>query len=301
MNSLNLAPILIFCYNRKEHLKKLINSLLENNLSCKSDLIIYSDGPKNEKDFQEIDDLRNYLSTINGFKSIEIIKNSSNYGLAKSVISGVSTQIKKHKKVIVLEDDLIVSQFFLSYMNDMLNMYQDDISVASVHGYVYPAKNLPNSPFFIQGADCWGWGTWERAWDIFNENGSELLNKLMLNKLDKKFDFDYTFPYIKMLQDQISGKNNSWAIKWNASAFVKNMYTLYPPESFVMNIGFDCSGTNCQNSVHYDVKMVEKYTSFRRVEISESVQGYLALKKYFIKINGGYLKFYIKRLVSKWN
>ncbi|MCK6595089.1 MAG: glycosyltransferase family 2 protein [Bacteriovoracaceae bacterium] len=295
-----LAPIIVFTYNRLEHLQHVIQALLKCEESAFSKLIIYSDGPKDEKDQESVKMVREYLYKIVGFKKIEIIEQEMNLGLANSIISGVTDQVNKYNKVIVLEDDLLVSPYFLKYMNDMLEMYENDEAVASIHGYVYPSSDLPKCPFFIRGADCWGWGTWKRAWDKFESDGSTLLKVIIDRKLKKKFNLDFSYPYSRMLQDQINGKNNSWAIRWNASVFVENMYTLYPPESFVSNMGFDCSGTNCHSSNQYEVKLIQKYTSFKKLEISESLQGYLAFKEYFIKINGGYFKYFIKRLVHNW-
>ena len=68
--------------------------------------------------------------------------------------------------------------------------------------------------------------------------------KLIEKKLVKQFNFNNSFDYMKMLEDQVKGKNNSWAIRWYASAFLKNKLTLYPKNSFVKNIGIDGSGTH---------------------------------------------------------
>lgn len=300
LNNIKYAPIVIFCFLRLEHLKKLIDSLKKNSIASQSHLIFYSDAARNENEKFQVDRLREYLETVDGFKEIELVYRDKNFGLAESIINGVTREVDRFGRVIVLEDDLIVSPYFLEYMNEMLTMYELDEQVVSIHGYVYPSLNLPSQPFFITGADCWGWGTWKRAWDIFESDGYKLQKAIIDNKLKKKFNFDFSYPYSKMLQDQINGKNNSWAIRWNASAFVNNMFTLYPPSSFVMNVGFDNTGENCKTSEDYKVKLIQDYKGFTKVRIVESEKGYNSFKRYFIKINGGYIKYYLKRIINLW-
>jgi len=241
------APIVLFVYKRLWHTQQVVEALLQNPEASQSDLFIYSDGPKPGVE-EDVKKLREYLKTIKGFKKIEIIERKTNYGLANNIIDGITKIVDKYEKIIVLEDDLVVSPGFLHYMNKGLEIYKNEEKVASIHGYVYPLKKWYKLPqtFFIRGADCWGWGTWQRAWNIFEPDGRKLKEEILKRKEKKLFDMGGTYPYFKMLEDQINGKNNSWAIRWYASAFLHNKLTLYPHQSLVKNIGFDKSGTHCQ-------------------------------------------------------
>jgi hypothetical protein len=270
MNS--LAPIAIFVYNRITHTKQTIQALQSNYLAKDSELFIFSDGPKDKLLNEKILELRSYLTTIDGFKKISIIKREENFGLAKSIITGVTQVVNDYGKVIVIEDDLVTSPYFLEYMNEGLNKYQDDERVISIHGYVYPIKHKLPETFFIKGADCWGWATWKRGWDLFENDGQKLLDELRLKKLTKKFDFDETYPYTKMLEDQISKKNNSWAIRWYASAFLKDKLTLYPGKSLVKNIGFDNSGTHCGFSDDFVAEIFMSRISINPIDIKENIK-----------------------------
>jgi hypothetical protein len=149
------------------------------------------------------------LPSLIGFKSISIIERPKNYGLASSIIDGVSYVVNKHGTVIVLEDDLITSEYFLRFMNDGLKIYNNDFQVASIHGYNYPVKDKLPETFFLRGADCWGWATWKRAWNIFQRDGSLLLKEILERNLQYNFDFEGAYPFTKMLKDQIAGKNGS--------------------------------------------------------------------------------------------
>ena len=249
----NLAPIVIFSYNRPYHLSQTVESLLANPLANESDLYIYSDGPKDENKVAQVEEVRSYIKNISGFKSINYKFRNKNLGLSQSIIKGVSEVISFHGKAIVLEDDLVLSKHFLKFMNEALVLYQHDHQVASVHGYLVPIKKIHHLPetFFLKGTDCLGWGTWERAWSKFEKNGSILLNTLKQKKMNKAFNLDGSIDYVQMLKDQINGKNDSWAVRWHASAFIKDMLTLFPSRSLVDNIGFDNTGTHCGTNNYF--------------------------------------------------
>lgn len=284
---MDLAPVAIFCYKRKDHLVRVVESLLLNKEASECRVIFFSDGPRDSGDLEEIRELRRYLESLSGFKSITLILRDKNIGLAESIISGIDSVFKENDKVIVLEDDIVVSPFFVSYMNRMLKMYEYSEKVASIHGYVYPvAGELPET-FFIRGADCWGWATWKRSWNIFERNGQLLLQKLKDQKLTSKFDFDNSFPFTEMLANQIKGKNNSWAIRWNASAFLEEMYTLYPYKSLVQNIGFDNTGTHCSEVSYFDVEILSEEFLPKKIKVGEDRLAYELFVKYFKSIQPG--------------
>ncbi|WCL51262.1 methyltransferase, TIGR04325 family [Leptospira sp. GIMC2001] len=286
MNTKNLAPIALFAYARLDHLQKTIESLKLNRLAQDTELYIYSDNAKNSNIEPKIIEVRKYIRSITGFKNITIIERTTNFGLANSIIDGVTEVTNKHGQVIVLEDDMITSPFFLDYMNEGLNLYKDDQEVCSIHGYIYPTSiKLPKS-FFLKGADCWGWATWSRGWKIFEHDGSKLLAELESKNLTGEFDFNDSYPYTQMLRDQIHGKNDSWAIRWYASAFLKNKKTLYPGESFVTNIGNDGSGTHCGVGDEYLTIVKQNYESLDKIKIIEDKKSKEIIEQYFQKNNG---------------
>jgi Glycosyl transferase family 2 len=264
------APIAFFTYRRLKHTQRTIAALLNNYLASQSDLIIFSDGSKNETDIEDVAIVRDFLKTINGFLSVSIIHQEHNIGLAKSIISGVAEVLKKYGRVIVVEDDLLTSPYFLTYMNDGLDLYTNDERVVSIHGYAYPIeKQLPET-FFLRGSNCWGWATWRRGWDCFNPDGAYLLNELEKRNLIAEFDFNGTYRYTQMLKDQIAGNNNSWAIRWYASAFLANKLTLHPGRSLVQNIGNDGSGTHCSYNSIFDTILNSSPVKLDRIKVEDS-------------------------------
>jgi hypothetical protein len=199
----------------------------------------------------------------------------------------------------VLEDDMLTSKYFLTFMNSALDYYINDYRVISIHGYVYPTHaNLPEA-FFLKGADCWGWATWKRGWGLFNPDGLSLLNELKHKKLIKEFDFNGSYKYSKMLEENIAGKNNSWAIRWHASAFLANKLTLYPGRSLVKNIGNDGSGTHCGSSNDLDAHLSDKPIHFKCVDVIQSSYAYHEFEKFFKKSNSSALV-KLRRVIKSW-
>jgi len=292
-----VAPIVLFVYNRPLHTKQVVNALKNNILASESELFIFSDGAKDDISAVKVNEVRDFISTITGFKKVNLFFRDKNFGLSDSIIDGVTTIIELYGKAIVLEDDLITSPNFLLYMNKNLDLYESDNKVASIHAYVYPIDGL-NNTFFLKGADCWGWGTWKRSWDLFETNGKILQDQLKSFNLEREVNFNNSYNYTKMLEDQIEGKNNSWAVRWYISAFLNNMLTLYPGKSYIQNIGFDEYGTHFNS--YTDVYEVELNSTFNisKIEIEEDLYARKKFEKYFRMIKPN-LIFRIKQRLLK--
>lgn len=268
---MNLAPIALFVYNRLLHARQTVEALAKNELAADSELFVYSDGPRSEADKEKVAAVREYLATITGFKAVTVVNRGENFGCARSITSGVSEIVNTFGQIIVVEDDIVTSPYFLRYMNDALALYRDEESVACIHGYLYPLTGQLPETFFIRGADIWGWATWKRAWDRYEPDGRKLLNELKVRKLARNFNFDGTHDITRMLEEQIAGKIDTWDIQWCASAFLGKMLTLYPGKSLVQNIGYDCSGTHCRTSDLFDVTLSEAPISVKRIAIEDNL------------------------------
>lgn len=277
------APIIIFAYSRPEHIRRTVESLLQNRLSNESDLIVFSDAAYSAEKKIAVDEVRAYLASISGFKSVTVKYRPENYGLAKSIIYGVTEVLEQSDQIIVLEDDMLTSPHFLTYMNEALELFAGDERVVSIHGYLYPVgRSLPEA-FFLRGADCWGWATWRTGWDCFNSDGQYLLGELKRRNLIRAFDFNGAYPYSTMLEEQISGTNDSWAVRWYASAFLAGKLTLYPGRSLVHNIGNDYSGTHCGAVDRFDTVLSKTPIVLGSVEITPSQEGRSAFETFFRK------------------
>ncbi len=256
----NLAPVLLFVYNRPEHTKKTIEALEKNKYAINSDLYIFADGPKNTDDIENINKVRAIINDIQGFKNVNISILSSNRGLATSVISGVTSIINKYGKVIVLEDDLITSEYFLEYMNESLKLYQNNQQVWSISGYVpelLSSITEENNVFLAPRGCSWGWATWKDRWTTVDWDVRDYQTFKQDHKRKKEFNKggnDLSF----MLADQMHGRIDSWAIRWVYSQYKDSSYTVYPLKSLVRNCGLDFSGTHGSTSKKYTVNMADK-------------------------------------------
>jgi hypothetical protein len=295
---MNKSPVALFVYNRPWHAKQTVEALKKNTLAQESDLFVFSDAPKSSEPVDPVRQVRDYIKTISGFKTVNIIERAQNMGLANSIIDGVSYLSDKFGRVIVLEDDLVTSPYFLAYMNGALESYSEDERVISIHGYVYPVEEQLPETFFLDGADCWGWATWRRGWALFNSDGQALLGELKNRKLIKDFDFNGSYPYSKMLEGQIKGANNSWAVRWYASAFLANKLTLYPGRSLVHNIGNDNSGTHCGTTHSHDSELSQIPIELIDVKVESSIIASLAFERFFLKQKLGIFRRALVKMIA---
>jgi hypothetical protein len=243
----SLAPIALFVYNRPDHTMRTLEALALNAEAKESELYIFCDGSRpgaTASTLDAISEVRSIVRSEKRFKNIIVHESSTNKGLANSIVQGVAQVLSQHDSIIVLEDDLVVAPKFLSYMNQALDKYKHHHDVACISAYLYPLKSSYAEAFFIRGADCWGWATWKDKWTLFEPDPAALRSKIKEQDLEREFNFNGNYPYMQMLEDRIAGKNQSWAVLWYASAFIKNKLCLYPSSSLVQNIGNDGSGTH---------------------------------------------------------
>jgi hypothetical protein len=231
----DLAPIALFVFRRPAHTRQVLDSLAANREAADSTLYVFCDGAKqgaSEDDLLDIGKVRQIVRAENRFAQTIIIERDRNAGLANSIISGVTQIVERHGTVIVVEDDLIVSPFFLKYMNQSLGRYQDNPRVGQIGACNFFAcgPRYPQS-FFIPIPDCWGWGTWRDRWQHFEPNAVELLAKLEQSGRMRRFNVDGAYPMERMLRNQIDGKVDSWAIRWQAVCVLHDWWTLYPNPS----------------------------------------------------------------------
>lgn len=289
------APIVLFAYNRPEHVRQLLESLNRNPEAKDSDLIVFCDGPKEGASQEMIDRINKTRETIRqtaNCKSLTMHIAEENRGLAPSVIAGMNTVFEMYDRAIVLEDDLLLSEHFLRYMNDALEVYAKNPKVACISGYVEPHRKALPETFFLRGADCWGWATWKRAWAVFEPDGQLLLKRLLDSGEARHLCFDDNYDYVTMLKDQIAGRNSSWAVRWLVSAYLADMYCLYPNIPLDLNNGLDGSGTHCGAQKKAERQLAVQPVTVVNQAVEESAEGYQAYCSYFnqTQARGGFWK-----------
>lgn len=256
----NLAPIVLFVYNRLDHVRKTIDALKANQLAQESNLFVFSDGPKSGQE-EKVQRVRKYLKEITGFHSVSVIERDKNWGLANSVIAGVTDIVNKFGQVIVMEDDIVCNSDFLQYMNDSLEKYKCVQKVFSITGYSLltdeKSDGIPDT-YFLKMASSWSWATWKDRWSYFDPHAIGY-RKLMWNrKMREEFNYDNSYDFYSMLISQMKKESSihipllkkqehidSWAIRWYWTLFKQGGLTLFPRDSFIKNIGCDGSGVHC--------------------------------------------------------
>ena len=265
-----LAPVVVFSYNRPDHLRRTLETLAKNDLAGESELYIYCDGAKSDatvEQRQRVVENRRVAHSVSGFKEIHVVEAEHNKGLANSIIGGVTEVVDKYGKVIVLEDDLLTSPFFLKYMNSALEYYQDRPAVMSISANRPPADKMeipidyPYDVFVCLRSYSTGWATWSDRWarvdwsmDYFDDF---LRHPEQISAFNRAGD-DMT----RLLQMQKEGKIDSWAMRFGFAHFKEHSVAILPCVSYVDNIGFDGTG------IHSGIDWANEY----RNDLSLSVK-----------------------------
>jgi len=282
---MDYAGIAFFVYNRPYHTKQSIAALLKNECVSLSDLIIFSDGPKNEKNDVDVKKVRKFIHSIDkGFKSVSIVERDRNYGLANNMIDGINYVVNKYGKVIVVEDDTILHPGFILYMNTALNVYKKDEIVGGITGYLDPIQVNTSAIFFQRYPSCWGWATWKRSWDKFDINLRHSVLKIIENNEMHEFSFNGADLIVDQIENNLENDLFTYQIRWYASAFIHGMVFLHPSQSLIQNIGFDGTGDNCPNDnslVNSNILNDEDKIPVTHIPLAESITIRKAYERYY--------------------
>lgn len=254
--------MILFTYNRPEHTKNTIEALAANELADQTELYIFSDAAKPQKDESEearrawqenvrkVEKIRAYIGReVKGFREVTLIARNENYGLARNVIEGVTEIVNRCGKVIVLEDDLVTNRFFLRFMNDGLDRYRNDPRVTGVTGYSYldDKTDYGRQTYFCKiTGTSWSWATWADRWSYFDAEAKGWERLKTDAAYRKRFNYDNTYNFYLILKNQQQDTGtNSWAIRWYYSTFLRDGVILAPTRSLVSNDGWDGTGVHC--------------------------------------------------------
>ncbi len=291
-----LAPIVLFVYNRPWHTQQTIEALQKNELASESVLFIYSDAPKAGQDQSKVQETRDYIHSIGGFKKITIIEREKNWGLANSIIDGVTAIVNQYGKIIVLEDDLVTSPYFLRFMNDALEFYKDVSCVWHINGWNNPidASGVPDL-YFSKIAYSWGWATWKGRWVHFNKDTSFLIESLSKEEI-YKFNLDGTYNMWDQVILNNKGSLNTWAVFWYGMIFLQKGLCLNNNLNLIRCIGTDGTGENCGTELLYLNQWINNKEVFYEFEYTV-VHNDLAFER--LKLFTSSRKSFFQRAITK--
>ncbi|MFT7091836.1 MAG: hypothetical protein ACJAXW_003278 [Candidatus Azotimanducaceae bacterium] len=301
------APIALFVYNRPVHTRRTIAALGQNTLALESDLIIFSDGARAGSE-TEVKEVRKYLATVSGFRDVKVIERDSNYGLARSITTGVTDLIETFGEVIVLEDDMVTSPGFLAYMNEGLNFYRSISKVWHISGWCFPVEvkgDQKKDVYLWRGMNCWGWATWADRWQHYNNDPDQHLS--WPRQYRREFDLNDSGLFWSQMEANRKHKINTWAVYWYATIYQHDGLCADPYAPMLQNIGIDGSGHHFSPADHVEMlPMSLKLNHFNfedHVEENnaavDSIQVHLATLKlsFLARVRSG-LKNRIRRLLA---
>lgn len=297
----SFAPIALFVFKRPDHTRETLDALLQNKGASETDLYIFADYPSKPVDQAASAQVREIIRQVEGFKSVTIVEREKPFGLAKSIISGVSQVFEKHERVIVLEDDLLTAKTFISYINEALDVYEDRSDILSATGYCYPQNiftihdKSEAGVILLPRACSWSWGTWKSKWQMADWDVSDFetfKNSPLLQKQYNATGGDK----VRMLTRQMEGKLDSWAIRWDYTHFKHSAFCVYPKKSLVTNIGFGQSASNTKGANIYEGPLFhEKPTLVKGIQADpKTVRSYLAI------YDRGNYWFRLRKFINRW-
>ena len=304
-----LAPIVFFAYNRPHHTRQVLEALHRNKYADESSLFIYTDGPApdaSEEILEAIDAVKKIVHEKKWCKKVNIIEAAVNKGLVSSTIEGLTKILNEFGKVIVMEDDVLVSPGFLTYMNDALDFYENNPKVMHISAFARPdidVTEVKESTYFFYHTTTWGWGTWKRAWDKFTPDAMAVMEAAKKKGGTRKLNMDGTFEFFWGLHAIAKSNMNSWNTIWHSIVFLNDGLVLYPKKSLVSNIGHDGSGTNCVPDQRFQIndEALAKEIPVTAIPLVE----HEAVRKHYVQLHSfayrlkfaikHYLRFLIKR------
>ncbi len=298
------SPIVFFAFNRPVHTKKSLDSLINNKECLQSSFFSFVDGPRNNLDNKNIKEVISIIKSYKkNFKSFKIVTQKTNQGCATQVISNLSKVFETFNSLIYLEDDIVVSKHFLSFINSGLYKYENNIKVKSISGFSFNAFNSLTEPFFLRTFFTWGFGLWKRTWSEFDHSTPNLIEILKQKKCLSKFTYDFSNYNLDSYNKFLKGQKGAWDVRLSASILLNDGLTLIPHKSLTQNIGTDGTGTNFTFSTNkYDVSLYNNPIIHFPELVIESKTAYKLLVNFYKSKQSAFLyklKYFFQRLILK--
>ncbi len=306
-----LAPVIVFAYDRPDHLKRALDALAKNDLASESVLYVYCDGAREwggeEEEVQRKaqgcyiakrygimycpkEDYRAYLERIEmtrlvarqqtGFKEVHVVEREKNIGLADNIVGAVTEIVNRYDRVIAFEDDIVCTRGCLTYLNDALEVYEDDDKVMHISAWMYPNKGqFPTTFFYDSPYPAGGWATWKRAWKHFNPDVAD--HVAFWQDKWKEFDIEGEDHLSRQLIGNFNGTLKTWYVKWYSSMRRMDGLCLYPGTAMSNNIGWDNSGETSLSSTRYYVEHPAEYTKVERVQIERNRKAFKFIRIWY--------------------
>lgn len=298
------APVGVFLYNRPRHARRTLEALRNNRGANRTPLYIFCDGPKPGAPQEVLHQVAAVRKLAEDFRwpgpKKEIYAAATNKGLARSIIDGTTKLCKAYGAAILVEDDIVTSPGFLEYMNRALALYADTPEVMHVSGFFYPIKtdDFPET-FFYNITTCWGWATWQRAWQHMNEDREALYRQVEVLPDRSAYDLNGAADFFRQLEHNFTGKRITWAVLWYTVLFFKGGLCLHPRHSLTNNIGNDGSGENSRTSKFFWHKQLADSVEVAPIPLEEYLPARQRMEAFYRKLARKARPTFGKRLRAK--
>ena len=286
------TPIAFFAFNRPFHTYKTLKSLSNNLLAKETEIFAFIDGPRNNTEIHLVNNVEKIIKSFSQeFKNITVNRASKNITAGTNIRNGISSVLLQNERVIVLEDDICVSKYFLDFMNMALKKYENQKKVWHINGF-----NLPNSSkltqdcFFTRSMQFWGWGTWKDRWEKFKDDSLSTDPFYLISKFSKKdikkfnLDLKHNIHWSMVLANSNGTLPNTLDVFWYAFIFMNDGLCLCPRISLTRNIGHDGSGDNCPlDDKIIKAKINQSLINSFPDEIKEDPKGLYDMQSYYNK------------------
>ncbi|TNE75067.1 hypothetical protein EP331_00125 [bacterium] len=255
------APIALFVYNRPNETKLVIEHLCKDDIARKSKIYVFSDGPKNKEDEGKVESVRDLIKHVFSDFDYELIENLDNKGLQDQIQNGIGYVFERHDSIIVLEDDLLLKDGGLIFLNEELVINSTNKTVFQISAFQFPVKAFQKfKTVLLPNISTWGWATWKDRWNLINNNElGDFVNLFEKNQWIKyKFNLFGGYPYSGLATKELKGLIQTWGIRYLIHVFLNKGVIVYPGSSYIENIGI---GINATHTKEIGWQQVERVAS----------------------------------------
>lgn len=261
------VAVLVLFFNRPEHLKKVFEEVRK---ARPSHLFLYQDGPRSEKDLDGIMRCREIVADIDWECDVRRLYQERNYGCDPSEFISQKWAFSMVDKCIVLEDDDVPSQSFFPFCKELLDRYEHDDRVWMIAGFnsdeVTP--DVPDDYFFTSVFSIWGWASWRRVIDTWDERYAFLDDPYTMRQLKELVrQRGFRKDFLPMCRDhRASGKAYYETIFW-ASMLLNNGLAIMPTRNLINNMGVTADSTHFTSSLDTIPRRLRRMFTMRRYEL----------------------------------
>lgn len=211
-------------------------------------LYVAADGPREglEGEAERIAEVRKIAMAVDWPCDVHTMFREKNLGCGPAVKTAIDWFFKSEPAGIILEDDTVPTVQFFTFCEELLGRYCEDQRVGMIAGTNHTGYRPQEASYiFSKNKACWGWATWQRAWqnmdfemDWRSDHQAESVKKNM--GYTKRHQKHWKTALDAIDEAQVS----AWDWQWYFSIASQNQLTIFPVVNMVSNVGFGDDSTH---------------------------------------------------------